>query len=155
MIRCHRIGLFVVQPVKLSNLVFQNIEHQFRVQFRIIHMPGLQTTVLIMLYKMMVRIAGKSQGVQPQRINGSVDQLSQTRAGRRQVWQIMAQDVMPDQMICCGQPRLQLIQPRVYIATTRPYRHRVQMPDRGEVKDLGRAGINFQIDRNAFRQKCM
>jgi hypothetical protein len=53
------------QPVEGRYLIRQNLQRQPGILFGVIHMPDLEPPVLIMLDKMVVRIAWKGQGVQP------------------------------------------------------------------------------------------
>lgn len=62
-------------------------------------MPGLQPTVLIMFYEVVVRIAGEGQRVKPQSINWRVGQSRKLGRGRCQMRQIMTQDVMPNNVV--------------------------------------------------------
>ena len=62
-------------------------------------MTALQPAVLVVLYKMMVRVARKRQWVQPKRINWCRSQVRNPRQGCCQMGQIMAKNVVPDNMI--------------------------------------------------------
>ena len=134
-----------------GNLVGQHLKHQSRVKFRVVHMPRLQPSVLIMLHQMVVGVARKGQGVQPQCVDRGRAQGSQTRPIGHQMRQIVAQDVMADQMPCVFTERLQTVQPCVQ----RPAFVRQSLPTptahRRKSKNPRRFGIDFQINRNAIR----
>jgi hypothetical protein len=84
---------------KGDDLVFQNLKHESGIKFGVIHTPCLKTPVLIMLYEMVVGIAWKRQRVEPERIDGRICQCNELRRGRSQVGQIMAQNIVTDDMV--------------------------------------------------------
>jgi len=73
-------------------------------------MSGLKAAVLMMLDQMMIRVAGESQRVQPQCIDRRPSQPRQPGPRRREMRQIMTQDIVTDEMIGIGHAPFQPIQ---------------------------------------------
>lgn len=53
------------QPGEGRDLIGQHLQREPRILFGVIHMPDLQTPVVIMLDQMVIGIARKGQGIQP------------------------------------------------------------------------------------------
>ncbi|WP_323015176.1 hypothetical protein [Devosia sp.] len=98
MIGADSIWLVTVKLPKRSKLVAQYVEHQPRIHFRIIHMAALEATIMIMLDQMVVRIAWEGQRIEPQRVDWRREQLRQRWPDCRKVWQVVSQDIMPEQV---------------------------------------------------------
>ena len=146
-----RIRHLLPQPRKGRNLIGQHLQRKPRVLNRVIHMPDLQPPVLIVLDQMVVRIARKGQGVQPQRIHRRRPQSREPRPIGHQMRQVMAQDVVADQMHGPGAKRLQPIQRRVQRC---PFVNQRRLaPHRRKGEQPRRFRINLQIDRDAACQE--
>ena len=50
------------------NLILQNLEYEFGIELWIVDVTGLEAPILIVLDEMMVRVSGKRERVQPERI---------------------------------------------------------------------------------------
>lgn len=73
-------------------------------------MPRLQAPVMIVFDEMVVWIARKGERVQPQGIDRGACDRRKPRADSSQMRQIMAKNVMTQQMVARGNLRLKLIQ---------------------------------------------
>ena len=114
-------------------------------------MANLQAPVLIVFDQVMIRIARKSQGVQPKRIYRRCAHVRQPRPICYQMRQIVAQDVVANQMCRSIAKRLQSVQRRLQSG---PFVNNSPLtPHRRKGKQIGRFWINLKINRNATRQK--
>src|SRR6056297_3107554 len=101
---------------------------------------------------MMIWIAWESQGVEPKRVNRSVRKLCEARRDRHEMRQVVAQNIMPDDMCETGAKQVKFFERgfRVPFPMNNPlslaFRHRCK----GEYP--GVLGIDLQINRQTARQ---
>ena len=147
----HRIRRLLSQPGEGRDLIGQHLQRQPRILFGVIHMPDLQPPVLIVLDQMVVRIARKGQGVQPQRINRGCAQRRKPRPVGHQMRQIVPQDIVSHHIRHSVAQRLQPVQRevqgRAFVnqCLFSPYRRKGKKPCR--------LRIDLQINRDAVRQE--
>lgn len=89
-IRGEKVRIGRAHRVESGELVLENREHQSGVQFGIALSAGLQPPVLVVLDEVVIRIAGKGQGIKPERVYGRIVQSHEAGPGGRQV-----RDVVP------------------------------------------------------------
>lgn len=99
MIGGQRVGFGPIEIAECVDLVFQDLKHQSRVEFWIIHMSRLQTAIMVVLDEVVVWVARKGQRVEPQSVDRRAEELRQARSRCGEVGQIMAQDIVTDQMM--------------------------------------------------------
>lgn len=129
----------------------QHLQHQTRILFGVVHMARLQAPVVIMLDQVVVGVAGRGQRIQPQRVDRCRAKGRQTRPVGHQMRQIVAQDVVADQM---GRTLAECFQP-VEGRRKRPalMHEHLLTAHRRKGKESGSLWINLQIDRNtAYRE---
>ena len=90
-------------------LVVEDVEHQPRIEFRVIDMASLEAAVVIMLNKVVVRIARECQRVEPEGIYWCGEHCCHLRPLRQQVRQIMTQDVVTHHVFDTRQTLLKAI----------------------------------------------
>jgi len=63
MIGHKRIGCLRFHTHKGLNLIFQEFKHYLCVKLRVIHTARLKASIMIVLYQMMIRVAGKGDRI--------------------------------------------------------------------------------------------
>ena len=108
---------------------------------------------MVVLDEVVVWVARKGQRVEPQCVDRRAEELRQARSRRSEVGQIMAQDVVTDQMIAVGGRRFQPIKSALQITFSGQDRRRFAVLNRSKGKDPSCFGIHFDVDRNAPLEK--
>ena len=75
-------------------LVAEDIQRETGVEFRIVYSPALESAVLVVLDQVMIGIAGKGEGAEPQRIQRREFQQPQVRLRRGQMGQVEGNQVV-------------------------------------------------------------
>ncbi|WP_232816500.1 hypothetical protein [Paracoccus zhejiangensis] len=114
MIRDQRVWFLDIQLAERLDLVFQHLKYQTCILFRIIHMADLQSPIMVMLDQPMIGIARKRQRVLPQCVNRVLRQSRQPWPDRHQMWQVVTQDIVADQMSGRGQGIIQFVESLLY-----------------------------------------
>ena len=130
-------------------LVGEHLDHQAGIQFGIIHMPGFQASVPVMLDQVVVGVPRESERVEPERVDRRFYELCQPRSQGSQMRQVVLEDVMPDWMREPAQRTFQPVEPILELTLQAPDRGCPTGRHGGEGEDLGRPGIDLQIDRQA------
>ena len=97
-----RVWIFTVQRRKAGELVRQHLENQARIQLRIVDMPRLQPPVMVVLHEVMVGVAREGKRIEPERVDRGRSQLGQSWPVGKQMRQVVAQDVVADDVIGAG-----------------------------------------------------
>lgn len=134
-------------------LIGQNLENQFRIQFRIIHMPGLKPPVPVMFDEMMIGVSREGERVQPERVNRRFHQLREARPHRRKMRQIMLQEVMADRMRETGNSILQPIKTFLDLPVIGNHHARAVRAHSSKSKDPRRFRVHLQINGKTLLQK--
>ena len=135
-------------------LVVEHLQHQPGVQFGIIQTAPYQGSVLVVLDQVVIRIAGESQRIEPERVHRRQIQQSQAGICSPQVGQVEADQVVPQhkvraigQVVQPGQRRRQIVAHPGNdqgLAGVRPHT--------GQGVDALIRPANFQIQRQTARQ---
>ena len=134
--------------VQRFSLVGQELQRQPGVQHRVIQSLPLQLPVLVVLHQPMVRIAGKGQRIEPERVNRRQAQQAQPRPSRLQVGQIEGDQVVAYDVGCALGKVVQSRQRRCHAATAVDQRPCSSM-HRGEGVDATALAAHLQIQGQA------
>ena len=102
-----------------------------------------------MLYQVVIGIAWKCQGIEPKRIDRGVNEPPEVWPHSRQVRQIVVQDIMADAVIALRQAGFHLVQCARQSSFPCTDACAITIADGGKGKDLGRLGIDFDVERHA------
>ncbi|MET0438378.1 MAG: hypothetical protein ABW043_12885 [Devosia sp.] len=109
--RSDSIRFISVHLLKRGKLVAQDVENETRIHFRIIHMTALKAAVVIVLNQVMIGIPRECQRIEPECINRGIEQPGQCRLGRDEMWQIVMEDIVTENMPGFGEGIVKTVQP--------------------------------------------
>ena len=87
----------VIERLEGVVLIAKDLQGQPGVQFRIVQPPAFELSVLVVLDQVMIRIAGKSQGVETQGIHRRQSEQAQIGFGRGKMRDIEGEQVVTQQ----------------------------------------------------------
>ena len=142
-----------VEGAERLHLVAQHVEDQTGICLRVIHMARQQAPVVIMFDEVVIWVAGKRQGVEPQRVDRCLRHPRQPRPEGQQVRQVVTQNVVADQVPHVPGGGFDLIEGLINLPSLGPDHAVALARHRRQIEDARGFGIDLQIHGQAMRQE--
>ena len=144
----------VAQRLQRLLLVAEDLQREPGVQLRVVHPPALELPVLVMLDQAVIGVAGKGEGVEPQRIHRRKPQEPEIGVRRGQMRQVEGDQVVAQQAVRADGERIQLRQRRAQRAVVKGEGLAGLRAHRSEGADAAVPAADFEIQREAAQRQA-
>ena len=136
-------------------LILEGLQSLAGVEFRIVHLSALEPAVLVVLDEVVIRITGKGQWTQQQRVDGRQVQQAEVGPGGPQVRQVESDEIVTEQVVGAFRQLVEPAQCRLkgHVALWKHQPIAGVGPHRGEGMDAGALFADFEVERQTSLQR--
>ena len=136
-------------------LIAKDVQREPGIELGVVHPPALELPVLVVLDQVVIGIARKGEGIEPQRIDGRQPQQPKIGLCRGEMRQVEEDQVVPQQEVGSTRELVQPRQCRCQVAAAKDAPFAGIRAHRGERMDAAVLLADFEVQRETGGRKCL